>query len=163
MCGGIAGLARHLLQEAGELVRTGLFWPNGHVVIEFFAPDLQKWIMVDIHNHAIPQQGDRFLSVAEVIAAQGQFDVHRLSRLGAIDCFSWDQTVTGEFPPESEALIYDDDLLRKYYSPPVRIGLGDEKNMFWFGRRAGDSDDNAELATNRRLVSADEWQAKFYS
>jgi len=73
MCGGATSVALHLLSELGERARRVLMLKvgrsSGHVLFEYYARDLEKWILVDIHNHALLEMEGCLIGLVELMAA----------------------------------------------------------------------------------------------
>jgi len=171
MCGGITSVVLALLAPLGHACRRVNMLTVGrkgsHVLFEYYARDRSKWILVDIHNHALLEADGNLLSVAELAdrVRQGEtFGIRRLSRLGAVDFFCWKQdNDTGEAGPEADLIIYDDETAIDYFGNPARRwSIFDAEDVGWF------ADDDAAAAAQlsglnplHRGLSRAEWEGKF--
>ena len=173
MCGGITSVALLLLAELGHTARRVVTQrvdqPGGvHVLLEYLVPGTNEWVLVDIHNHAMLESRDHFLSVRDLIAAVRDgtpFTVRRLTRLGGLDYFSWGQAGSGEFSLGSELTMYDDATAHTLYADTGRRwGIYEDDGCAYF---AGSAPETVAVLTatkaSHRCLDLDAWSRRFYN
>lgn len=171
MCGGITSITLKFLgglgHRARRLVMLNPESGTTHVLFEYFAQDLQDWILVDVHNHALPESGGRLIGVRDLLCAldAGQpIHIRRLSVMGSLDYFSWKQRDTNEFGLGSELTIYSDRHAASLFCSPDRLwGVYTNDTDCYF---PVDSREMAErvcgLKDCYRCLPARDWEARFY-
>ena len=172
MCGGIASVSLKLMEGLGCRARRVLMLnPEtgaNHVLFEYFADDLSRWILVDIHNHLLLESGGQLLGVNGLRAAtrEGEtLEVRRLSKMGGVDYFSWGEDGTKEFSLGSELVIYDDDSVPSSYGSTEKAwGIWDnEEELCYFPEgSSGRAEQICAIKPNYRCLAPEEWEGRFY-
>jgi hypothetical protein len=172
MCGGITSVTLALLKQAGHRARrismVSLEAGGKHVVFEYFAHDLDQWIVVDIHNHALPTIDDRPISLSRMVDARSTntaIGIRRLSKMGGLDYFSWDANGSGQFGLGSETILYDDATASRLFTSTDKAwGIWEPDDLCYFA--VGLKEDAAKIvAADKRFrcLPMGEWSRKFYS
>ena len=172
MCGGIASVSLKLLQDLGHRARRILMLNpetgTNHVLFEYFADDLSRWILVDIHNHLLLESGGQLLGINGLRAAvwkEETLEVRRLSKMGAVDYFSWGEDGTKEFSLGSELIIYDDGSVPSSYGSTEKAwGIWDsEEELCYFPEgSSGRAERICAIRPNYRCLAPDDWEGRFY-
>ena len=139
------------------------------MLLEYWSAVDEAWILVDIHNHALLESAGRPLSLADLldaVAAGREIAIRRLSKMGAIDPFSWAPAGAGQFGLGSELIIYDDAQAARFFGSADRHWAIFEDGLAWFPAdpRQGPAPAERISAANPawRALPEAEWRERFY-
>jgi len=139
-------------------------YDNGHIMIEIFHPDLQKWIVYDIDNNCYFKTNNKSLSFLEFYSSiqSDEYKIHYLAPQSnmAISKFI-DRKSNYDFNFILELKLATEKLRRRWYKKIVQVPLIlDEKFSYFFDQKNRDKIE--KYSSYYKFLKYDDFIKKFY-